>query len=171
MKKLIGLMLVLGAGAINAAPVTWVFDSVTLNDGGTVTGSFVYDAALNEYSAIDVLTTAGSSLPGNHYSLLLDPAPYIIAANVAFFHQSDAADKTGLPVLALFLNGYLTDAGGSVQIFNLVETFCGDAACVNGSGPSRFQLSGSVTAVPVPAAVWLFGSGLGLLGWMRHKKA
>lgn len=27
--------------------------------------------------------------------------------------------------------------------------------------------SGSVSAVPVPAAVWLFGSAIGLLGWMR----
>jgi hypothetical protein len=29
----------------------------------------------------------------------------------------------------------------------------------------------SATPVPVPAAVWLFGSALGLLGWMRCKKA
>ena len=27
----------------------------------------------------------------------------------------------------------------------------------------------NVAAVPVPAAVWLFGSGLGLLGWMRRR--
>jgi hypothetical protein len=29
---------------------------------------------------------------------------------------------------------------------------------------------GNVAAVPVPAAVWLFGSALGLLGWMRRKR-
>ena len=28
-----------------------------------------------------------------------------------------------------------------------------------------------VSAVPVPAAVWLFASGLGLLGWMKRGRS
>jgi hypothetical protein len=28
---------------------------------------------------------------------------------------------------------------------------------------------GDISVVPVPAAVWLFGSALGLLGWIRRK--
>jgi hypothetical protein len=33
----------------------------------------------------------------------------------------------------------------------------------------RGQIS-AVSAVPIPAAVWLFGSGLGLLGWFRRRR-
>jgi hypothetical protein len=39
------------------------------------------------------------------------------------------------------------------------------------SASSGSSLSASYSAVPVPAAVWLFGSGLGLLGWFRGRQS
>jgi len=34
-----------------------------------------------------------------------------------------------------------------------------------------FEGTAVVTAVPVPAAAWLFGSGLGVMSWIRRKRA
>jgi hypothetical protein len=38
-------------------------------------------------------------------------------------------------------------------------------------GPAWAVHDGNVGVIPIPGAVWLFGSALGLLGWMRRKAA
>jgi hypothetical protein len=48
-----------------------------------------------------------------------------------------------------------------------VDLYSGAVQSVGNMGVSIYGLA--VTAVPIPAAVWLFGSGLGLLGWFRRK--
>ena len=52
--------------------------------------------------------------------------------------------------------------GAIIQQGILDKLECDIAACIP---------PGAFTPVPVPPAVWLFGSALGLLGWIRHKKA
>jgi hypothetical protein len=64
------------------------------------------------------------------------------------------------------LNNLFLSAGEHLITINVVEDCCG-------SGGAHVQFSGitaSPSAVPVPAAVWLFGSGLaGLLGFNRKR--
>ena len=64
------------------------------------------------------------------------------------------------------VNSYaLGNADGTGEFFAAHIADYDDWATDNTSG----QFAGS-TPVPVPAAVWLFGSALGMLGWVRRRK-
>ncbi len=66
--------------------------------------------------------------------------------------------------------GWGTDTSVQVQIQNVLlatSTVNGESAMVQ----KKFEAVGLIlNPVPVPAAVWLFGSALGLLGWMKRTK-
>ncbi|MFT4585304.1 MAG: hypothetical protein ACI915_003037 [Gammaproteobacteria bacterium] len=53
----------------------------------------------------------------------------------------------------------------SLEVFAIAQT-----AFIGGSSSATVWFD-SVSTVPVPAAVWLFGSALGLIGWTRHRAA
>ncbi len=65
----------------------------------------------------------------------------------------------------------LTDAGGSILLtINTNERI----EAINSSAFEERHISGGLieaTPVPVPQAVWLFGSAVGFLGWMRRKQS
>ncbi len=43
-------------------------------------------------------------------------------------------------------------------------------AYVNGRWSGNLEVVYTYNVIPIPAAVWLFGSGLGLLGWIRRRQ-
>lgn len=82
------------------------------------------------------------------------------------------------------LNSWGNNYGGAIQPSN--EIAFGDSSQIQGwrliiaeqgiinsvLAPITSDLAtGSISIVPVPAAVWLFGSALGLLGWVRRRAA
>jgi hypothetical protein len=191
---LVGLTLSLNAAA---APVTWVLDGVTFASSevqgpgpydGVATGSFTYDADTNIYSDVSITTTGSgiwgtdncgdSALCGTYIRATDLYAPLTATSLQITPTASDPIDSTGYYGISLQFVSALTNAGGTVQLFTAGGTD-GEGICKNpdclpegAAGVTAFRgfSGGSVSAIPVPAAVWLFGSALAGLGWMRRKQ-
>jgi PEP-CTERM motif len=181
---LIGLSTAAGAG-----PVLWTFSGATLTDGGTITGSFDFDADTNTYSNVNVVTSLGSVLGGSAYSFVCgqDVASCTgLAPNSteALLLTSNAADQTGLPAIALFFTGVgavppagLTDAGGIIDISNTSlsvgaaqEAACSNAACSAPAPPGRFTNAGDV-ATPEPSTFGLLAAGFAVIAAFARRAA
>ncbi|MFW2403349.1 MAG: hypothetical protein ACN4GT_01200 [Gammaproteobacteria bacterium] len=64
----------------------------------------------------------------------------------------------------------VVDASATGGITLQFNSTCGaDANCFADFSIDNVKIFADVAAIPVPAAVWLFGSAIGLLGWMRRK--
>jgi hypothetical protein len=161
------------ASDANAATVLWTVQSATFNDGGTLSGSFDFDATTTTYSNVALTTTTGQVLTGDSYSSCQ-------------FGNTCPGAFIGFGVIRLLnlvFAAALTDAGGTVG-FGLGPTGTTEENEAFSFPPtvlaSRNLISGGVTgvpdvsAVPLPATLPLFATGLGalgLLGWRRKRKA
>ena len=143
-----------------AMPVTWTLVDVTLSDGGTASGSFVFDAATLEYSDVAVNTTPGTIRPGDAYN---DDLPRTVpsARTITFWTPNS------LPRFVMIFGEDLTDAGGTVLIApGLLSSFeydCStpDADCFQIIPDSRrFVTGGSVTATAPPVVVEINVNGV-----------
>lgn len=124
-------------------------------------------------NAIGYGLQVGDKLSGNslyrdyNHDAIYDPSE-LLTANLG---SATPYSDTPISGLGIPLQGYAPLAAtGASQGFT-AGPFTGVVAYIDiGSGNSMYVTS--VSAVPVPAAVWLFGSGLlGLMGMARRKAA
>jgi hypothetical protein len=198
--QLITIALLFSLGIAQAAPVTIDFegrtgnlpyteDSFLVSQENSFNQGIANGQALRLFNAFDGVASDSYSfhwsqygpeavLPGtlnvthtSGYSLDL------LSIDAAFAEIPDG------PV-ALTIIGTLSNGGGTVvrylDVANDIDTY--DLSGLGLSGLSTvdfvaadravFEIDNIVlaTVVPIPAAVWLFGSGLGLLGWFRRRQ-
>jgi hypothetical protein len=168
------LALVGFGSSASADIITWTFDDVTFEDGGTVSGFFDYDTVTSAAANFDIDTTAGTVLPAFHYT-----------TSNSFFFAANLISPNSLTWLNNAQDRYINLAfDGSLSTPGVVDLRLGDlsgGADTNGSWECdncfdiRDVASGSVTSpagVPEPAAWALMLVGFGGLGAvLRRRKA
>lgn len=114
-----------------------------------------FDAAVSSDGAASRVTTLSFSI--DNAASVDDIADYI---------SGSIAGANGSHFFAVHIVGF-TDQNPLDPVGSCIDAPI-DANNPDCNALTSMWAAGS-TVVPVPAAVWLFGSGLGLLGWMRRK--
>lgn len=191
MKKIIPLIALLICHTATAAPVTWTLDDVAFAAGTTATGQFNYDANTNTYSDVSITVTLGDI---DNYDEWLTPETIRtytefnewLGGDNSADGANNAVDEvvrddgflTAI-VFEIFVLDFaenLTNSGGTVNLLSSSSmsqraTYLGcEYFMTCGLVFSENLVSGSISAVPMPPAIWLFGSALAGLGWMRRKQ-
>ena len=197
-----GALLLLLCSIANASPIQWEFDNVTFEDNGLINGSFVFDFDSGYLTEWEINVSGGDELtyPPFTYTYLTGVFQVSDSDNSGIksltFLELDIVPPPSVPppsprerVLRI-TPSQLLDGNTLLVPLSYSSGPSGSYECWNCS-PFRTVVSGSLafvsyrddivipdpwppdpSAVPVPPAVWLFGTALlGLVGFSKRRKA
>ncbi len=165
MMLLVGSMMV--SGSAQALMQTYMLDNVYLNDTKQMTGTFVWNYDVGDFED-GFATYSEFNIPTYSFATY---GPYTITYDIKKsieFSLVDNLDGTDFNISLVFENPLTPTSSALLDTVNSKWTI----RPTIGTGLIK---SGSImpvtSAVPIPPAVWLFGSGLlGLSSFARKKK-
>ena len=165
-----------------ATSVKWTLVNVTFTDGGTASGSFLYDADTNVFSAVDITTISGTVVTGHTYAFTCSCGPGEGPTVLFALTQAGNTNLSNVPFLWLPFATPMTNAGGTIAITSANMGFnegqcTNTATCSNAAPPKAARLTGQIDGAPVtvptlsPWAMILSIAGLAGLGWKMAGRA
>ena len=181
----IAAALSLSMGFIESAQADSIYAlSETFQSGATFNGNVTFDVDFNAIAVNGVLTgystsqtgpvyVAGGSVIDSSISESINWVAWVSGnyapAPISQNRLNDADPSGSVSNHILFTIDFTNPASPSLSYDTALDLYNGINASFGNYDP---LVSGSVSAVPLPAAIWLFGSALaGFIGYSRRKSA
>jgi hypothetical protein len=180
---LFALTAILVPSAANAAPILWTLNNVTLDNSGTASGTFQFDADTNTYSTWNITTSPAtifdfdgdSKVFGTTYT---DANSTVLNyASLGFANDLDLQSAGAESELVLRFASSLTDAGGTIAVSTNSINFgqSGEYDLSGNTFADRLVTGGTVSAsagsaTPEPSTVIMLGGGLVGLGVVKRRR-
>ncbi len=158
----IGLLFIAIAATAPAETITWTVSGVTFNDGGTLSGSFDFDADTGTVGSYNLLATAGSTLGAFSWTPSTATASYSSTANggcngpcltvLSNATFPDCCGENESRVLTLVFDSGLTDGGGTIDLNTDSSGGSSSRDCLN-CNPFRYATAGTVTGAQSPPTI------------------
>ena len=150
---------------LHVSAATWTLEAVVFDDGTIAQGSFDYDEGTGLFSNVNI-TTSGGDFSG--YTYVDD---HLGGAGLSYIFLATSYNGGGSSDHSLHLS--FSSSLDGLSFVDLNEGY--EKLYVHEGGGTEYEVSlvsGSlVSEVPIPAAVWLFGSALLGLGAIKRRKA
>jgi|SRR4030095_5184850 hypothetical protein len=150
------------AGSSDATPMRFTLTGVTLNDGATVTGSFVFNPTTGNFGTFLVTTTTSVSKTGSTYSSLAGTSTFYLPLPDAFIFDNFSIDSH---YLVFSFSGHITGPGVyalDLGVANGPDSFLGSGEFVDALFDYRLVTGGFLT-VTLPGVPETGGTLLSLV--------
>src|SRR5262245_43881357 len=134
----------------HATPMHFTLTGVTLNDGATATGSFVFNPTTGNFGTFLITTTTSVSNSGSTYSSLAGTSTFYLAAPDAFIFDNFSIDSH---YLVFSFSGHITAPGVyalDLGVPNGPDSFLGSGEFVDALLDYRLVTGGFLTVTGVP---------------------
>ena len=143
------MIIVLGSLVIarssDAMPMRFTLTAVTLNDGATATGSFVFNPTMGNFGTFLITTTTSVSNTGSTYSSLAGTSTFYLASPDAFIFDNFSIDSH---YLVFSFSGHITGPGVyalDIGVPNGPDSFLGSGEFVDALLDYRLLTGGFLT--------------------------